>query len=115
MLAGSPLLLMRCALSRCVVDTQLMTATFPLCMDFVRMCSMSTTTVLSMLGLACSCYCLAVWPIESVHMCVGLSMPYELKMSLQVSTDMVDAYFKRLRPDEELHLEESAQHLQSRL
>ena len=60
MLAGSPLLLMRCVLSRCVVDTQLMTATFPLCMDFARMCSKSTITVLSMLGLACSCYCLAV-------------------------------------------------------
>ena len=109
MLAGSPLLLMRCALSRWDSNTSTMHG---LCKDVQHVynyCVEHAWLGLQLLLSRC------IWPIESVHMCVCLSMLSEWKTSLQVTTDMVDAYFKRLRPDEELHLEESAQYLQSRL
>ena len=39
----------------------------------------------------------------------------EQKVGLQVTDEMVSAYFRRLKPSEELQLEETTQHLQSRL
>ncbi len=42
-------------------------------------------------------------------------MLLEQIVSLQVTDEMVSAYFRRLKPHEELRLEESTQHLHSRL
>ena len=47
--------------------------------------------------------------------CVVQNVPGANNVGLQVTDEMVNAYFRRLKPSEELQLEETTQHLHSRL